>query len=177
MSKEQINATRLPMITSARVGFDKAAVQKLVLSDEDKVFDLFHVVGSATQAIVKASKDYEDKESIEFRGSFLVINAITGERFKSGKLYLPSVVEAEIAAQVQSNGLVELAVTVTAEYAEKAATSYTYNIKSYGKEDNRAFDTMLALIPGFTPALEAPAAKEEAKAAKGGKAAPAARKR
>lgn len=160
-------ATRLPMITSARVGFDKAAVQELVLAEKKKTHELFHVVGSATQAIVKESKDYEDKESIEFRGAFMAINAKTGEQFKSGKLYLPSVVEAEFAAAVQANGLVELAVTVTAEYAEKAATSYTYNIKSYGKEDNSAFDKLLSMIPGTAKLLPAP----DKEGAKGGKAA------
>lgn len=164
---EQKTATRLPMITSARVGFDKAAVQEMVLAEKKKIHELFHVVGSATQAIVKESKDYEDKESIEFRGAFMAINAKTGEQFKSGKLYLPSVVEAEFAAAVQANGLVELAVTVTAEYAEKAATSYTYNIKSYGKEDNSAFDKLLSMIPGTAKLLPAP--DKEAAKGKGGK--------
>jgi hypothetical protein len=165
MSKENTNASRLPMITASRIGFEKSVVQKMVLSDEDAVFDLFHVVGSATQAVVKDSKDYEDKQSIEFRGSFLAINAVTGEKFRSGKLYLPSLVEAELAAQVQQSGLLELAVTVTAEYAEKSGTSYTYNIKSYGKEDDKGFESMLALIPGLAsaPALEAPDKKARGK--------------
>lgn len=161
-------ATRLPMITSARVGFPKTLVQEMVLADKKKTHELFHIVGSATQAIVKESKDYEDKESIEFRGAFMAINAKTGETFKSGKLYMPSVVEAEFAATVQAHGMVEVAVTVVAEYAEKAATSYTYNIKSYGKEDNTAFDKLLALIPGAAKLLPAPA-KEEAASTKGGK--------
>lgn len=166
---EQKPATRLPMITSARVGFPKALVQEMVLAEKKKTHALFHVVGSASQALVKESKDYEDKESIEFRGAFMAINAVTGEQFKSGKLYLPSVVEAEFAAAVQGNGLVEIAVTVTAEYAEKAATSYTYNIKSYGKEDNSAFAKLLSLIPGTSKLLPAPdekAGKEEAKGTK-----------
>jgi hypothetical protein len=153
---EAKTATRLPMITSARVGFSKSAVQEKVLAEKKKVHPLFHVVGTATQAIVKESKDYEDKESIEFRGSFLAINVETGEQFKSGKLYLPSVVEAEFAAAVQQSGMIEIAVTVVAEYAEKAATSYTYNIKSFGKEDNSAFDKLLSLIPGAAKLLPAP---------------------
>lgn len=149
-------ATRLPMITAARMGFDKETVLEMVMSDKDSQHDLFHVVGSASQAQVKESKEYQDRESIEFRGSFLAINAQTGEQFKSGKLYLPSVVEAEIAAAVQRNGLVEIAMTVVAEYAAKAATLYTYNVKSYGKEDNTAFEPLLALIPGVgTKALPA----------------------
>lgn len=160
---EQKTATRLPMITSARLGFPKTLVQEMVLAEKKKVHELFHVVGSASQAIVKESKDYEDKESIEFRGAFMAINAKTGEQFKSGKLYLPSVVEAEFAAAVQGNGMVEIAVTVVAEYAEKAATSYTYNIKSYGKEDNSTFDKLLALIPGTAKLLPAPEKKEEVK--------------
>lgn len=168
---EQKTATRIPMITAARVGFPKTDVQELVLADKKRVHELFHVVGNASQALVKESKDYDDKESIEFRGAFMAINAKTGEQFKSGKLYMPSVVEAEFAAAVQANGLVEVAVTVVAEYAEKAATSYVYNIKSYGKEDNSAFDKLLALIPGTAKLLPAPE-KEEPKASgkgKGGK--------
>ncbi len=161
-------ATRLPMITSARLGFPKTLVQEMVLAEKKKVHELFHIVGSATQAIVKESKDYEDKESIEFRGAFMAINAKTGETFKSGKLYLPSVVEAEFASAVQGNGMVEIAVTVVAEYAEKAATSYTYNIKSYGKEDNSAFDKLLSLIPGASKLLPPPE-KEAPAAGKGGK--------
>lgn len=168
---EQV-ATRLPMITSARVGFTKVKVQELVFKDKKKVFELFHVVGSATQAVPKESKDYDDKESIEFRGSFMAVNPATGETFKSGKLYLPSVVEAEIAAAVQRSGLVELAVTVTAEFNEKAGTSYVYGIKSYGKEDNSTFDGLLRLIPGMAKALPAPDEDEsdaEVSEAKGGK--------
>ncbi len=162
---EAKTATRLPMITSARVGFPKTLVAEMVLAEKKKVHELFHIVGSATQALVKESKDYEDKESIEFRGAFMAINAKTGEQFKSGKLYLPSVVEAEFAAAVQGNGMVEIAVTVVAEYAEKAATLYSYNIKSYGKEDNSAFDKLLALIPGTAKLLPAPDKKEEGKPA------------
>jgi len=166
---EQKTATRLPMITSARVGFPKTLVQEMVLANKKGVHELFHVVGSATQAIVKESKNYEDKESIEFRGAFMAINAKTGEQFKSGKLYLPSVVEAEFAAAVQGNGMVEIAVTVVAEYAEKAATSYVYNIKSYGKEDNSAFDKLLSLIPGTAKLLPPPEKGEKEAPAKGGK--------
>lgn len=160
---EATNATRLPMITTARIGFEKAAVQELVLANKKAKIDLFHVVGQATKATVKSSKDYEDKESIEFGGSFLAVNVKTGEQFKSGKLYLPSVIEAEFAAEVMENGLVEVALTVFAEYAEKAATSYTYNVKSYGKENNSAFERLTALVPGMAKLLPAPA-KPEGKA-------------
>lgn len=175
MSQE--NATRLPMITAARVGFTKPKVQELVLKEKKKVHELFHIVGQATQAVPKESKDYDDKESIEFRGSFMAINPSTGETFKSSKLYLPSVVEAELAADVQQSGLVEIAITVTAEYAEKSATSYTYNIKSYGKEDNSRFDTLLRLIPGMAKALPAPESDEGESVPKGGKTGKAKSKR
>lgn len=171
MSDKNQNATRLPMITAARMGFTKPILQELVLANKKKTFDLFHVVGSATQATVKESKDMEGKESIEFRGAFMAINVETGEQFKSGKLYLPSVVEAEFAATVQAYGLIEIALTVTVEYAEKSATSYTYNIKSYGKEDNRAFDSMLALIPGGNALIAKPAHETKALEAPKGAAA------
>jgi len=167
MTKEILNATRLPMITPKRVGWDKAKIQKRVLANEDEVIKLYHLVGTATQAVVKTSEDYEGKESIEFRGSFMAIDCETGERFKSGKVYLPSVVEAEIAAAVQSLGMAELALTVTAEYAEKSATSYSFNVESYGKEDNRSFEALLAMIPGMdegAPRLEAPKPKAKTKA-------------
>lgn len=172
---EQNTATRLPMITAARLGHTKESIVEKVLADKKKPIALFHIVGSATQAIVKESKSYEDKESIEFRGSFLAIDAVTGEQFKSGKLYLPSVVEAEFAAAVQSAGLIEIAVSVVAEYAEKAATLYTYNIKSYGKEDNSAFDKLLTLIPGAAKLVGATEVKQieapkDTKGAKGTKA-------
>lgn len=162
------NSTRVPMISSARLGITKTMIQEVVLGDKKKKHELFHVVGSATQALPKESKDYEDKESIEFRGAFMAINVLTGESFKSGKLYLPSIIEAEIAANVQRSGLVELALTVTAEFAEKSGTSYVYGIKSYGKEDNSGFESMLALIPGMQKALPAPDKGE--KGEKAGKA-------
>lgn len=155
---EQTNATRVPMITTARVGFDKVLVQEIVLANKKGKHDLFHVVGQATKATVKPSKDYEDRESIEFAGSFLAVNVKTGEQFKSGKLYLPTVVEAEFAAEVMTAGLVEVALTIYAEYAEKAATSYTYNVKSYGKENNSAFERLAGLIPGMAKMLPSPVA-------------------
>ena len=155
---EKVPATRVPMITAARVGFPKPLIQEQVLADKKGKIVLFHVVGPATQAVLKESKDF-DKESIEFRGSFMAINAQTGEQFRSGKLYLPSIIEAEIAAVVQQGGLVEIALSIIAEYAEKSATSYTYNVKSYGKDDDTAFDKMLALIPGVNKLLPAPVKK------------------
>lgn len=163
MTEQTKAATRLPMITAARVGYTKAKIQEMCIASKKKEFELFHVVGSAIKAAVKESKDYDDKESIEFGGSFMAIDCETGEQFKSGKLYLPAFVEGEIAAAVQNSGMVNLAVTITATYAEKAATSYAYGIKSYGPEDNSAFDAMLALIPGVgTKALSAPATDGEA---------------
>jgi hypothetical protein len=154
---EKAVATRLPMITAGRVGFTKDRIQEMVLKNKKAEHELFHVVGSASQAQVKDSKDYEDRESIEFRGSFMAIDCESGETFKSGKLYLPSVIEAELAAAVQRNGLCEIALTVTASYSEKAPSSYAYGIKSYGEEDNTAFEPLLAKIPGIkVKALPAP---------------------
>jgi hypothetical protein len=164
---EKKNATRLPMITAGRVGFTKDRIQEMVLANKKAEHDLFHVVGSASQAQVKESKDYEDRESIEFRGSFLAIDCESGEQFKSGKVYLPSVIEAELAAAVQRNGLCEIALTVTASFSEKAPSSYAYGIRSYGEEDNTAFEALLAKIPGVTikalaaPKAEKPAAKKK----------------
>lgn len=169
MENDKKAAERVPMITAARIGFPKENIQKLVLADQDSTFDLFHVVGSASQAIVKESKGYENRESIEFRGSFLAVNAQTGEQFKSGKLYLPSLVEAELAAQVQANGLVEITVTVTAEYAKDAPASYSYGVKSYAKEDNTAFEAQLTKIPGLTKLLALPAPGKEDKGGKDSK--------
>lgn len=167
MTTDNKTAQRLPMITAARMGWTKERIQEMVLGDKDSAHPLFHVVGSASQAQVKDSKDYADRESIEFRGSFLAIDAETGEQFKSGKLYLPSVIEAEIAAAVQRNGLVEIALTVTAEYAQKAPSSYSYNVQSYGKEDNSAFESLLSLIPDLPDGKALPAPD------KGGKGKPA----
>jgi hypothetical protein len=149
------NAKRIPMLTSARVGWTKDRIQEKVLAERKREHKLFHVVGTATQAIVKPSETYEGSESIEFRGAFLAVDAENGEQFKAGKLYLPSIIEAELAAAVQKNSAVELALTVTAAYAEKAPGSYSYGIISHGKEDNSAFDSLLAMIPGLK-ALPAP---------------------
>jgi hypothetical protein len=76
---------------------------------------------------------------------------------------LPSIIEAELAATVQKNSAVELALTVTASYAEKAAGSYVYGVTSHGKEDNSAFDSLLSMIPGLKalPAPEATKAKKK----------------
>src|SRR6185369_6188843 len=170
MANEKKAASRVPMITASRIGWTKDSIQKLVLDDKDSIHNLFHVVGSASQAIVKNSDDFKDRESIEFRGSFLAVDAETGEQFKSGKLYLPSLVEAELAAQVQQNGLVEITLTVQAEYSQKAPASYSYGVESYAKEDNTAFESQMQKIPGLGDLLklEAPAG-EKADAPKGGK--------
>lgn len=144
------NAKRLPMITPARVGYTKDRIQELCLKERKKEHKLFHVVGTAAQAIVKPSDTFEGKESIEFRGTFLAIDVETGESFKSGKVYLPTIIEAELAAAVQKNSAVRISLTVGAQYAEKAAGSYGYTVESHGEEDNSAFDDLLALIPGLS---------------------------
>jgi hypothetical protein len=143
------NAKRLPMITPARVGYTKDRISEMCLADKKKEHKLFHVVGTAAQAIVKPSDTFDGKESIEFRGTFLAIDVETGESYKSGKVYLPTIIEAELAAQVQKNSAVRISLTVGAQYAQKSATSYGYTVESHGEEDNSAFDDLLALIPGI----------------------------
>lgn len=152
------NATRIPMISTKRIGIEKAAIQELVLKNKKSEVELFHVVGTATKCVVKTSEQYE-KESIEFQGSFMAVNALTGEQFRSGKLYIPTILETELAAEVVGSGHVEIALTITAIYNEKSGTSYALNGKSHVKEDTAGFDKLLALIPAVKKQLSAPSKK------------------
>lgn len=164
MSDATANAKRLPMITAARVGWTKDRIQEICLAKRKQDHQLFHVVGTAFKAVVKPSKTYEDRESVEFQGSFLAIDAETGARSKANKLYLPPILEMEIASAMSSGAAARISATITAEYSEGAPSSYAYGAVTHGKDNTEAFDDLLALIPGI-----AKAQKQIAAPAKGGK--------
>lgn len=151
------NAKRIPMITTARVGWEKDRIQELVLKAKKTEHKLFHVVGTAFKAVVKPSKSYEGRESVEFQGTFMAIDAETGARFKANKLYLPGILEMEIASAMQNGEAARLSATITAEYSDGAPSSYAFGAITHGEDNTVAFDDLLALIPGLnTKALEAP---------------------
>lgn len=146
--KKEAQGKRIPMITSAKVGWKKEDLTEMCLGDKKATHDLFHIVGTITGHESKESKTYEGKESIEFRGSFLAINFETGERFTSSRLYLPGPAEADIAGAVARKGIADIVCTITVGYNDKSSTSYAYGVTWHGEEDTTGFDSLLEKIPG-----------------------------
>lgn len=74
-------------------------------------------------------------ESTRFSGNFEGVNAQTGEIFRSGKAFLPAIVESmleEAVASVEDGG-VEFAFEIGAEHSEKGNMGYAYTVRPLRK--------------------------------------------
>lgn len=153
----------LPKITLKTVGITDP--ETLVLSGKKKNVPVMRVYGllrSATEKITDIGK------SMTLAGDFEAVNVLTGEVFKSGKCYLPSIAEGPItemlfqAQEKDPKASVKFALDITVSYFENPknpkGTKYTWGVTSL-------FDTPeecdpLADIRKLLPAPKAATAKK-----------------
>lgn len=144
---------RIANISVGKLGFNKADLQELVLTDKKKDHVLFHVVGQAVSAEPKTSDKYENNDYVQFKGSFEAVIEKTKEAVRSGKLILPSIIENEIAAVIAQGGIAQIALTITVKFSEKAGTSYAFGCTTYGESENDPMEALKQLIPSLAKAL------------------------
>lgn len=106
-------------------------------------------------------------DSVRFVGSFKGVNATTGEAYRSGKLFMPSIIEEMVADAIDnSDGPVEFAFEIGVEYSEKGNMGYAYTVKPLVEiKESEPLQRLDGLVQGKLKALRAPAAAPEKKAA------------
>lgn len=74
-------------------------------------------------------------ESTRFTGNFEGLNVATGEVFRSGKAFLPSIVESLLEEAVNStdDAGIEFAFEIGAEHSEKGNMGYAYTVRPLRK--------------------------------------------
>lgn len=137
------------------------------LKEGDK-FAIAAIYGSANRHDV-ASSTFGD--SVRFMGDFEGITIATGKRFRSGKAFLPGIVEDILADAI--NGLdqekgqtsVEFAFEIGVEYSEKGNTGYQYTVKPLVKlAQSDALAHLRDTVGTALKALPAPEPQEKPKA-------------
>lgn len=120
-------------LTIKELGFDKTAIQKLVLGDTNSRHFLARFVGVASALKpyrIRSEGERDGEIAYGLVGEFEGTNA-DGEVKSGAVLYLPGYVNEMIAAVLQSNqdvAGVRVAYDVYAVHNEDAATSYTFEV-------------------------------------------------
>lgn len=67
---------------------------------------------------------------LKFSGNFGAVNMKTGERFRSGSLILPAIMENILDSAIkETEGAVQFAIEVGVKYSEKGNTGYEYTVR------------------------------------------------
>lgn len=129
---------------------------------EGEKFPILMVVGMAHRAEVGQTTF---GEFIRFRGNFVGVNLKTGERFKSGALILPSLIQDILHTAVsESEGPVEFGIEIGVKYSEKGNTGYEYTVRPLQEPteaDSLSLleDRLTGKLSVAVPLLAPPAAK------------------
>lgn len=103
-------------------------------------------------------------DSTRFVGNFEAVNAADGEIFRSGKMFLPSIVEELLrdAVDAVGEGSVEFALEIGAEHSEKGNMGYAYTVRPLRKmAESDSLAHLRAEVAEKMKALPAPAAKAD----------------
>lgn len=133
------------------LGWDKATILKLVLSDQVAEHHLARFMGIAYAPHPYKIKEGERAGETAFglKGQFEGVNSETGETIQSAVAYLPEyatdMVLGALAAfdDVQS---VKIAFDIYAKYDDKAATSYTFSVRDLLNQGSAGVDEVKAEI-------------------------------
>lgn len=134
--------------------------------EADKPFDIATIYGIAQKA---ESITTTFGDSVRFAGSFKGCNLVTGETFRSGKVFLPGIVEEMLADAVADapDGGVEFAFVIGVEHSEKGSMGYAYTVRPLTKiKESDALAHLDSLVESSLKALPAPAAEPSKKGGK-----------
>lgn len=162
---QEIGAEIGRKISVGDMGFDKASILKIVLSDQTASHFLCRIVGVATGVKPYKVKEGERQGEIAFglQGQFEGMTA-DGEVKQGVVAYLPGYVNDMVVSALtvsEDVSAVKIGFDIYAEYSDKSATSYVFtvrdlmNSKPAGVEEVKAQIAALPL-PKATPALAAP---------------------
>lgn len=149
MAKREIIAVKgSKCLTLRDVGLDKIFLQELALKEKPEDKTVAQVVGTATSYRVEENKRFEDNDFLRFRGSFHMVNVLTGETVTAGSCILPGIAESMVGADLaMSEGGVEFAISIGIKYDPDAATSYRFTGTAYKEPGPSKFDHLLERLP------------------------------
>lgn len=122
----------------------------------NKPFDIATIYGIAQKA---ESVTTTFGDSTRFSGSFKGANLTTGETFRSGKVFLPGIVEEMLADAVADapDGGVEFAFVIGVEHSDKGSMGYAYTVRPLTKiKESDALAHLDSLVESSLKALPAP---------------------
>lgn len=151
-------------IDTKALGYSKADLQKLVLSDQKASHFIYRVAGEADAFVRGQSNKYKRVDSetgeatpsswIKFSGEFIAMTKT--DQYESAIAFLPGYVSGPIANAIEQGQVVSFAFDVYVVYDEKSATSYQYVAQPLRSKEgeNRVAQRLAELppIPG-APAL------------------------
>lgn len=117
-----------------------------------KILNVFKIGGFINRS--EQVPGIDDKPTTRFIGDFVAFNILTGEVFKSNRMFLPSIVSDELEAALittkakDANGIVEFGHLISMIPDVKSATDYVYVAEPLVRP--RESDAMAALVQLMT---------------------------
>lgn len=157
----------IKVISTKTVFGDKAALQRLVLSDEKASHFLYRVLGQA-EAYMQGKGRFQRKDNetgeltdtvwTKFAGDFIAVNR-DGDEYESATCFLPEYVSGPILQSIQNGSEHTFGFDVYAKYSATSATSYEFiaqPMRRQGEESPaaRLKATMVALPGNKVQAIE-----------------------
>ena len=124
--------------------------------EKDKPVTLAAIYGTANR---HESVTTTFGDSTRFIGNFEAVNAENGQVYRSGKMFLPQIVEELLrdAVDAVENGSVEFALEIGAEHSEKGNMGYAYTVRPLRKmAESDALAHLRAEVAEKLKALPAP---------------------
>jgi hypothetical protein len=146
-------------LSVAELGYDKPAIQQLVLADRENEIFIARFVGMANG--LKPYVNQKNETQFGLLGAFEGTGR-DGQIADGTLLYLPGYVQDAIAAALSSESdvSVEVAVDVYAYYDADAATSYVFVARNLIEVKNPVVEALKAKVSAMPlPSLPAPAKK------------------
>ena len=138
--------------------------------EKGESYAIAHLYGSASKHDV-VTTTFGD--SVRFLGNFEGVNVKTGEHYRAGKAFLPSIVSeilADAVDKLEDGQSVDFAFEIGVEYSEKGNTGYSYTVKPLVKlQESDSLSHLRELSQKAMAALPAPSKTEPEKGKPGRK--------
>jgi hypothetical protein len=153
----------LSKITVQKIGCDPDHLEEIVTKNAGETV-IMRVVGSVDRL---ESKTTDLGPYVCFRGAFSATNSETGDKYRSGKLILPSIAESILEPMVADvkatdpSGRVKFAFDITVERntSKKAGKKYTFGVRSL--LDSSEKDELTVMEESLPKMISAPVPKKK----------------
>lgn len=151
----------LRKITTAGIGLSMPVLEDAVKGNGDKYREVMRVYGTVASA--EPGKDTGLGPYSVFSGEFEAQNMLSGDKFRSAKLILPSIAEVPLLGMLSDDKAMRvkfaLAITANENRSMKGGKKYRFGVTPLMEMDaNDELSRIAASLPKAGAALEAPKA-------------------